>query len=194
MATTLRYNDDRGRVRDPGARPDGVQAMTHLVSAFLAISACSGGKDDTDTTETDTQESDAETETETETETDAETETDVETETETEESDVEPIPEWTADVQPIFADNCAGCHLDGGTSGSFNFDDGVSDLADVPSNGSSLDYVEPGDADNSYLIAKLSGTQVAAGGTGARMPFGGAALSADDLATIRAWINAGALP
>jgi TctA family transporter len=44
-----------------------------------------------------------------------------------------------------------------------------------------------------YLWAKLNGQQVAAGGSGGRMPPGGA-LGAGDLTLIEDWITAGALP
>ncbi len=46
--------------------------------------------------------------------------------------------------------------------------------------------VVPGDPDASYLVAKLEGT------AGDQMPLGGAALPAATIATVRAWISAGA--
>jgi hypothetical protein len=48
--------------------------------------------------------------------------------------------------------------------------------------------VAPGDADASYLVAKIEGTAA----TGGRMPLGGAALDATAIDAIRAWIDAGA--
>jgi len=56
-----------------------------------------------------------------------------------------------------------------------------------------LNYVEPGDPASSYLWAKLNGQQAAAGGSGGRMPPGGA-LGAGDLTLIEDWITGGALP
>ena len=53
----------------------------------------------------------------------------------------------------------------------------------------SLKRVSPNDADNSYIIQKLEGTQT----VGARMPFGGPYLSQAQIDDIKGWINAGAL-
>jgi hypothetical protein len=53
--------------------------------------------------------------------------------------------------------------------------------------------VQPGASGNSYLWAKLQGTQVAAGGQGVQMPKTGS-LTATELATIQVWIDGGALP
>jgi hypothetical protein len=52
----------------------------------------------------------------------------------------------------------------------------------------SLLRVNPGNADNSYLIQKLEGTAA----TGSQMPLGGNPLSQASIDAIRAWINAGA--
>ena len=52
--------------------------------------------------------------------------------------------------------------------------------------------VKPGQPGESYLISKLSGTHLNAGGSGARMPLGGAPLDAATLAKIKLWIDAGA--
>lgn len=54
---------------------------------------------------------------------------------------------------------------------------------------SDLDRVEPGLPERSYLVKKLRGD---ADIVGERMPFGGAPLSAEDLAGIVGWIQAGA--
>jgi hypothetical protein len=56
-----------------------------------------------------------------------------------------------------------------------------------------MNQIEPGDPDKSYLLRKVSGTQLDAGGTGGRMPLGRPPLSADELATLRRWIEQGAL-
>jgi hypothetical protein len=52
----------------------------------------------------------------------------------------------------------------------------------------SLDLVEPGDADNSYLMQKLEGTAQ----TGAQMPNGGPYLNSTLRQLVRDWIDAGA--
>lgn len=67
-------------------------------------------------------------------------------------------------------------------------------LVNVPSaEAVGVDRVVPGDAANSYLIAKLVGTQEPIGGLGDRMPspFG---LSKAEIDLITAWVNDGALP
>jgi hypothetical protein len=53
---------------------------------------------------------------------------------------------------------------------------------------SSLQRVEAGDPDNSYLVQKLEGTAAA----GARMPLGGAPLDQATIDAIRQWIADGA--
>ena len=55
-----------------------------------------------------------------------------------------------------------------------------------------LVYVEPGSSATSYLYHKVAGTQASVGGVGGTMPPGGA-LTTEELATIREWIDAGAL-
>ena len=63
----------------------------------------------------------------------------------------------------------------------------------VPSNElPSMDRIEPGDPNQSYLVNKIQGTQGDVGGSGQRMPLGGDPLSEADINTIRAWITAGA--
>lgn len=88
----------------------------------------------------------------------------------------------------IFDTSCAlsGCH------GNFQFPLLVSGLSfanivNVSSRQSpTLDLVEPGDPDNSYLVRKVEGN-----GTGSRMPLGGA-LSASQIQLLRDWIADGA--
>ena len=53
-----------------------------------------------------------------------------------------------------------------------------------------LDRVEPGDPDNSYLIRKLEGGP---GITGSRMPFGGPFLDQPTIDMVRQWITDDAL-
>ena len=60
----------------------------------------------------------------------------------------------------------------------------------APSHGT-MDYVEPNDSTLSYLMHKLDGTQVGAGGGGTEMPPG-AQLQQWERDAIRAWIDAGA--
>lgn len=51
--------------------------------------------------------------------------------------------------------------------------------------------IAPGNPDSSYVVLKLQGAAGAVGGVGTRMPLGGELTSAE-IATIRAWVGAGA--
>ncbi len=106
----------------------------------------------------------------------------------------------SADVQPIFTSNCAtaGCHVGNnpppiGQGMDLSSGNTVSNTVNVLAAGASLDRIEPGNPDQSYLVHKIEGTQSQVGGGGGRMPLGGSALSATEIATIRSWIAAGAL-
>lgn len=105
---------------------------------------------------------------------------------------------FTSDVWPIFENTCS-CHTQqtpGPGDGAFfmgaDAPTAYAALVDVPSSVMGLDMVEPGSTAKSYLYHKLMGTQVSVGGGGTNMPPG-APLGADDLATISAWIDGGAL-
>jgi parallel beta-helix repeat protein len=90
---------------------------------------------------------------------------------------------------------CGSCH---GASGPYTTWVGADKNAThtnivnviAPQHGT-MDYVEPNDATMSYLMHKLDGTQVPAGGGGQQMPPG-APLSQAVRDAIRAWINSGA--
>lgn len=67
-------------------------------------------------------------------------------------------------------------------------------LVDVPSDDvPTIDRVEPGDPDASYLFLKITDRHGEVGGAGDRMPPTGFALPEDDIAMIRVWIEDGAL-
>jgi len=92
----------------------------------------------------------------------------------------------------IFTPNCvfAGCHNGSSRSGGMSLE--ASDIADeiigIPSSeNSNLNRIEPNDPDNSYLLRKLEGRDILF----SQMPLGGR-LRDDEIATIRAWIEAGA--
>lgn len=95
----------------------------------------------------------------------------------------------------IFTPICSGCHTGGGNSlpSSMNLSNAAATFAAIVGVASTqqptLQRVNPGSADNSYLVRKIEGT---AGITGARMPFGGAPLDPALIANVRAWISAGA--
>ena len=117
-----------------------------------------------------------------------------------------PVP-TLSDVQPILDGRCAGnCHADasGGClaapmSGlSLCATDARNALIDVPSREvSSLLLVAPGDSARSYLLRKVLPATVGGGPIpttlGQREPPGDP-LTQDQLATLAAWIDGGALP
>lgn len=51
--------------------------------------------------------------------------------------------------------------------------------------------VAPGSPSNSYLVNKLTGTDMC---SGSRMPKGGSSLSNGDIESVRVWIGSGAKP
>jgi len=99
---------------------------------------------------------------------------------------------FAVSVQPILDDNCAPCHIGGGSSGGFEADT-YADVVGPTNSLSGLAYVEPGDPSQSYLWAKLTNTQSSVGGGGSQMPTTGA-LPQGELDTIEQWIVDGALP
>jgi hypothetical protein len=95
----------------------------------------------------------------------------------------------------IFSPSCArsGCHGNGSASAGLQLDQGQAygEIVDVPSSQQgSLDRIEPGDPDNSYLWRKVNGGPGISGG---RMPLNGGSLSQAQLDLLEAWILAGVL-
>ncbi len=101
---------------------------------------------------------------------------------------------FSKNIQPIFNSNCVVCHQGAGQAGlTLEPNLSYSKLVGVPSTQSATEQrVKAGAPDQSYLLAKLNGTQVAAGGSGAQMPYGAAPLSASNISLIQQWIAAGA--
>ncbi len=106
----------------------------------------------------------------------------------------EPVS-FKSDIVPLLKTRCAVCHLTGEEAGNMALHPraAYATLVGVPSVESPLLRIEPKSPDESYLVRKLEGTQIAAGGKGARMPLEGGPLSAEEIARIRNWISAGAL-
>ena len=102
---------------------------------------------------------------------------------------------FSRDITPVLRDTCAVCHLTGTEAGEIALYPKAAwrNLVNVSSLQSDLNRVEPGDPDNSYLMLKLDGGHLDAGGSGARMPFNAAPLSEEVRSKIRAWIKEGAL-
>jgi hypothetical protein len=99
----------------------------------------------------------------------------------------------------IFALSCAisGCHDNrANPAGSLNMASVQATYQNLVNRASTqapnLKLVSPADPDHSYMLDKLYGTNLLAGGTGRRMPQDAAALSSDDLDRIVTWINNGA--
>jgi outer membrane lipoprotein-sorting protein len=86
-----------------------------------------------------------------------------------------------ASVQAVFQNNCGGCH--GGPNGKGGFS--IASYQSVMTGARSGPVITPGDADNSRLIQLITGQ-----GTPKMPPTGN--VSADDIAKIKAWIQAGA--
>lgn len=104
-------------------------------------------------------------------------------------------PDFSRDIQPIFDANCVACHQAQGASGNLNLENGsaYAAIVAVKSGESVLPYIAPGQPEQSYLIRKVEGTHVQAGGSGERMPLTGA-LDTGSIATLRDWVKAGARP
>ena len=91
----------------------------------------------------------------------------------------------------VFDASCTGCHSGSSPSQGLNLSEGAAygNTVNVPSTEvPSLNLVEPGDADNSYLMQKLEGTAQ----SGQQMPYGGPYLSSTLRQLVRDWIDAGA--
>jgi hypothetical protein len=88
----------------------------------------------------------------------------------------------------IFTPKCvnAGCHPGGGAPMSLANGQSFGTLVNQPS-AYNRPRVAPGNANNSALYLKVSGTTL-----GQQMPLGGQPLSAAEMSAIQTWINNGA--
>jgi len=178
------------------------KASLALVALFVVVAGCDnddGTSSDTDTNAT--SESSAPTTNNTDTPTtDGTDSTDgTDTDTTAPTTGVGAV-DYETDIQPIWNASCTtGCHVAGGTAASwFVITPGDSHAALVGKNAlelNTMQLVAAGDSENSYLWHKINNTHIEAGGSGTPMPPPpAAALSADDLAKIETWIDAGANP
>lgn len=108
--------------------------------------------------------------------------------------------DYVTDIQPIWdaqTNGCVvGCHVAGGfaayTTVLLDPANSHKTMVGVMSlQATGLMIVKPGDAANSYLWHKLNDTHLSVNGIGTKMPQTGM-LTADQLALIKAWIDAGA--
>jgi len=116
-----------------------------------------------------------------------------ETPTESEPSDtVKEDPSFSQDIKPIFTNSCAvlNCHDATAQAGLILLQNQA--YTNIVNANSTQDpskkRVEPGNADNSYLVIKIEGKQA----VGGRMPLGGGPLNSTQIQNIKNWINRGA--
>jgi hypothetical protein len=96
------------------------------------------------------------------------------------------------DVEPILNKHCVQCHMEGTELGNFSlYPDPRGNMVGMRSTQCRLNLVEPGDPDKSYVLRKMLGTHVAAGGKGMRMPWE-YDLGKADIEVVRQWILQGA--
>lgn len=100
------------------------------------------------------------------------------------------------DVQPILNSQCVFCHVTGAENGGLNVGRREAHAALLaPSTQTAvMPRVTPGDPSKSYLVHKLKGTQLEAGGNGAQMPMYDPPkpFPAEHLEIIERWIEEGA--
>jgi mono/diheme cytochrome c family protein len=101
---------------------------------------------------------------------------------------------FAGQVQPIFDANCVVCHQSAGASGGLDLEDGDSyrSIVSVKSQESALARIDAGKPEFSYLLRKMDGTHVQAGGSGEQMPPTGA-LPPSVIQVVRDWVKAGAV-
>lgn len=94
--------------------------------------------------------------------------------------------DYSSEIQPIFDDNCGGCHIGGTTSGVRldTYDDVMSSVGDQYDK----DIVIPEEPDESPLVDKIEPNPT----FGDRMPQGGPFLADSTIEKIRQWISEGA--
>lgn len=98
-------------------------------------------------------------------------------------------------VQPIFDSQCVFCHVTGAENGGLNLgrrDSHASLMA--PSTQAPMPRVTPGEPAKSYLLHKLKGTHLDAGGSGTAMPMYDPPkpFPAEQLQLIERWVREGA--
>ena len=87
---------------------------------------------------------------------------------------------FAADMKPILDKHCADCHLGGGSKGGFNMDTHENALA----SGRNGARIVPGNSAGSNLILRVMHDPRVK-----KMPPKGEALSADEVATRKAWVD-----
>jgi hypothetical protein len=108
---------------------------------------------------------------------------------------------FTAYILPMLNNACGGCHFDGGSQapkggfGYTNYAKLVGPVSSATTGCTSLDAskrrVVPGHPENSLIFIKVS-VQNPPSGCGGHMPYMGTNMSAENQASLKAWILAGA--
>lgn len=96
-------------------------------------------------------------------------------------SALQTIPSYTKQIEPIFQEKCSACHNHTTRKGDLNLDSYES----LKTGGKRGAPIVPGKSAESLLVKMIEGT------IKPRMPLGDE-LSADDIKTIKSWIDAGA--
>ena len=99
-----------------------------------------------------------------------------------------PLAKFSSIQQNVFTTTCAvsGCH-NGTQTPRLSAGSAYNNIVNVL-NSAGIPYVDPGNANNSYLYRKLTGQNI----SGDRMPRGRSPLSAAVTDSIKAWIDDGA--
>ncbi len=104
---------------------------------------------------------------------------------------------FAMEIQPIFTQECASCHSQGGFADNVGIPmrlvEGLtldSTVNQASTQDATFTLIEPFDAANSLLFLKLSENAPPVGST---MPLFGEPLSSDELGLIRDWIDQGAM-
>lgn len=105
--------------------------------------------------------------------------------------DTEVVTGFPGDVEAVFSASCAGSGCHWGGSMNPKLSEGYDAVVGVASS-AGPEYIVAGDASASYLVAKLKGTHTDLGGSGSQMPLG-TPLTEAEIATITAWVDAGAV-
>lgn len=102
--------------------------------------------------------------------------------------------DYQTDIVPIWTKNCS-CHGGGFPDAGLDLFGGADLYVGVASKQlPSMNLIEPGSPDDSYLWHKLLGDEYTIGGTGSPMPAGRPHLPNETLQYVYDWINQGAPP
>src|SRR5579872_6288543 len=91
-------------------------------------------------------------------------------------------PNYLRDVEPVFAENCSGCHLSKVKMGGLNLEN----YDGLMQGGSTGKVIVPGDSKSSRLYLMITGKMMPS------MPMNSKRLPEDKIEIIRQWIDAGA--